>query len=187
MIEIAAKLNKLDIAPRKVRAVIRIISGLPVGEAEAQLLFRKERAALPIIKLLKSAVANAQNQGMTVNNLYVKRIWANEGQVMKRWLPRARGIATPLHKKFSHITIVLAEDSAKKSRFTISSPSTKKSLAHKRGKTHRQTKTKKSALTNKEINPLTKIEKTKKDIRADNVGPAKADNAIKRMFRRKSV
>ena len=188
MIEIVAKLNKLNIAPRKVRAVIRIISGLPVGEAEAQLLFRKERAALPIIKLLKSAVANAQNQGMAVNNLYVKRIWANEGQVMKRWLPRARGMATPLHKKFSHITIVLAEDPAKKSRFTISkSSSAKESLTHKRGKTHKQAKAKKSVLTNKEINPLTKIEKTKKDIKADNIGPAKADNAIKRMFRRKSV
>jgi len=106
---------------------------------------------------------------------------------MKRWLPRARGMATPLHKKFSHITIVLAENSAKKSRFTISGPSAKKSLAHKRGKTHKQAKIKKPVLPNKDISPLTRVEKTKKETRTENVGPAKADNAIKRMFRRKSV
>jgi len=187
MTEITAKLKKLDIAPRKVRAVIRIISGLPVGEAEAQLLFRKERAALPVIKLLKSAVANAGNQKMTVNNLYVKKIWADEGQVMKRWLPRARGMATPLHKKFSHITIVLAENSEKKSRFTISSPSVKKSLATKRDKINKQAKIKKPTMINKDTNLLTKAEKTKQDVKTENVGKIKADNAVKRMFRRKSV
>ena len=187
MTEITAKLNKLDIAPRKVRAVIRIISGLPVGEAEAQLLFRKERATLPIIKLLKSAVANAENQKMAVNNLYVKKIWADEGQVMKRWLPRARGMATPLHKKFSHVTIVLAENSEKKSRFTISKPSSAKKTSSGKRKIDKQTKIVKPTSVDKGIIPLAKPEKTKKDIKTENVGKVKADNAVKRMFRRKSV
>jgi len=187
MIEIVAKLNKLNIAPRKVRAVIRIISGLPIGEAEAQLLFRKERAVLPIIKLLKSAVANAENQKIATDNLYVKKIWANEGTVIKRWLPRARGIATPLHKKFSHVTIVLAENTEKKSRFTISKPlPAKKTLSDKR-KTNKRAKITKPTPADKKTAPLVELEKPKKETKVEKVGKIKADNAIKRMFRRKSI
>ena len=187
MIEIKAKLNKLDIAPRKVRAIIRIISGLPVGEAEAQLLFRKERATLPIIKLLKSVVANAENQGIATTNLYVKKIWADEGQVMKRWLPRARGMATPLHKKFSHVTIVLGENTTKKSRFTISKSSVDKKSSINKRKIDKQAKITQPTVADQEAAPLIKPEKTKKEIKVENVGKIKADNAIKRMFRRKSI
>ncbi len=190
MIEIKAKLNKLDIAPRKVRAIIRIISGLPVGEAEAQLLFRKERATLPIIKLLKSVVANAENQGIATTNLYVKKIWADEGQVMKRWLPRARGIATPLHKKFSHVTIVLGENTTKKSRFTISKSSVDKKTSKtsiNKHKIDKRTKVVQPTVVDQEVASLIKPEKTKKETKVENVGKVKADNAIKRMFRRKSI
>jgi len=187
MIEIKAKLNKLDIAPRKVRAIIRIISGLPIGEAEAQLLFRKERATLPIIKLLKSVVANAENQGIAIANLYVKKIWADEGQVMKRWLPRARGMATPLHKKFSHVTIVLGENTIKKSRFTISKSSVDKKTSINKRKIDKRAKIIQPTVTDQEAASLIKPEKIKKETRVENVGKVKADNAIKRMFRRKSI
>ena len=93
MAEITAKIKRLDIAPRKARAVARIIVGLPVGDAEAQLMFRKERAARPILKLLKSAVANAGVKGIDPSRLVVKTTFVDKGPRMKRWLPRARGMA----------------------------------------------------------------------------------------------
>ncbi|MFA5052558.1 MAG: 50S ribosomal protein L22 [Parcubacteria group bacterium] len=181
MADVTAKLNRLDITPRKVRGIIRIISGLPVGEAEAQLLFRRERAVRPILKLLRSAVANAKNKGLAADTLFVKEIWADEGPVLKRWLPRARGMATPLHKKFSHVTIVLASDSSKKSRFAISEPIQKKKTkkAPKRGKT--------SDKTLKKEEPKPKEKKESKEKAARQPAEKKAENAVKRMFRRKAI
>jgi large subunit ribosomal protein L22 len=190
MAEITAKLKRLDIAPRKVRAVIRVIAGLPVGDAEAQLLFRKERSARPILKLLRSAVANARNKNVPVQGLYVKAIWADEGPVMKRWLPRARGMATPLHKKFSHVTIVLAEDAGKKGRFAISE-------AVKAKKPEKKPAKKKAVKEEKKESPKAENKTVKEPRRpasggvdggkSEKAGASKADNSIKRMFRRKSV
>lgn len=178
MAEVTAKLNKLDIAPRKVRSVIRIISGLPVADAEAQLVFRKERAARPILKLLRSAVANAKNKGLNAEGLYVSSIWADEGPTLKRWLPRARGIATPLHKKFSHVTIVLSEGS-KKSRFSMVSPSSKKAVKGKKPKgENRKDKKNKPAKTKKTV---------KKDVVSESSGASKTESPIKKIFRRKPV
>lgn len=182
MAEITAKLKRLDIAPRKVRAVIRVIAGLPVGDAEAQLLFRKERSARPILKLLRSAVANARNKGISVSGLYVKAIWADEGPVMKRWLPRARGMATPLHKKFSHVNIVLAEDAGKKGRFAISE-------AVKAKKADKKPAKKKAVRSEKKEEPKTekKAAKEKPSEKSEKAGASKTDGSIKRMFRRKSI
>lgn len=190
MAEITAKLKRLDIAPRKVRAVIRVIAGLPVGDAEAQLLFRKERSARPILKLLRSAVANARNKGISVNGLYVKAIWADEGPVMKRWLPRARGMATPLHKKFSHVNIVLAEDAGKKGRFTVSETAKakkpeKKASKKKAVKAEKKEGSKVEKKAAKE--PKNPLRQPAEGGKSEKAGASKADNSIKRMFRRKSV
>ncbi len=187
MTEIKAKLNKLDIAPRKVRSIIRIISNLPIGEAEAQLLFRKERAAKPILKLLRSAVANAKNKGIAIDNLYIKTIFANQGKVLKRWLPRARGMATPLHKKSSHVTILLAPG-VKKSRFTMM-----ENISSKKTSNVRQNKlikgVKKNQPSNRSISSADKgIIKDKKEIKVEKAsGADKKDSPIKKMFRRKSI
>jgi len=188
MIEIKAKLNKLNIAPRKVRSVIRIIAGLPVGEAEAQLLFRKERASQPILKLLRSAVANAKYKGIPTDNLYVKTIFADEGPVMKRWLPRARGVATPLHKKLSHVTILLAEGT-KKSRFAMSENiALKSTVATRKNKSAKNVKTDKLS-DKRTVNIVDKnIIKDKKEIKTDKASGADKNEAlIKKMFRRKSI
>lgn len=118
MAEVRAKLNRLDVAPRKVRAMTRLIAGLAAGDAEAQLAFRKERAAKPVLKLLKSAVANARVKGLDPDLLVIKAATTDKGIRLKRYLPRARGMATPIHKDFSNVTIVLGESAKKKGKFS---------------------------------------------------------------------
>lgn len=105
-----AKLNYLRIAPRKVRLVAATLKGLPVLEAEAQLMLRPQRAAKPLLKLLRSAVANAKNnRKLDTNKLFVESVRVDQGPMLKRILPRARGMATPIQKKMSNVTLVLAE------------------------------------------------------------------------------
>jgi len=107
---ITAKLNYLRIAPRKVRLVANLIKGLDVTEAQTQLKFLPKRAAGPILKLLKSAIANAKhNFNLTEENLYIAKITIDQGPSLKRWMPRAMGRATPIMKRTSHLTIVLEE------------------------------------------------------------------------------
>ena len=111
---VTAKLRNLRIAPRKVRMVADLIRRKPVVEAENILKFTVKRAAPAFLKLLNSAVANAKNNfKMEKDNLYIQRIWVDEGPKMKRWLPRARGKADEIQKKTSHITIILDEIKSK--------------------------------------------------------------------------
>ena len=108
--EVNAKLNFLRISPRKVRLVIDLIRNLSVEKALASLPFVPKRAARPILKLVKSALANAENNfHLKKENLYIKTITADEGPKLKRWKPRAFGRATPILKRSSHIILVLAE------------------------------------------------------------------------------
>ena len=105
-----AKLNYLRMTPRKVRAVADLIKGLPVHEAEAQLMSMRRRAAVPLLKLLRSATANIKNgKRADEEKFYVESARVDQGPMLKRSLPRARGMATPIHKKMSHVTLVLAE------------------------------------------------------------------------------
>ncbi len=103
-------LNNLRIAPRKVRQVVVLIKGSPVEKAETQLKFQSKSAALPILKLLKSGIASAINNfNLSPDNLYIANIFVDEGQILKRFRPRAFGRAGAIHKKTSHITLVLEE------------------------------------------------------------------------------
>jgi len=103
-------LNNLRIAPRKVRQVAALIKKLSVEAAEAQLKFQSKRAALPILKLLKSGASSAVNNfSLLSENLYVNNIFVDEGRTLKRFRPRAFGRAGAIHKKTSHITLVLEE------------------------------------------------------------------------------
>ena len=107
---ITAKLRYLRIAPRKVRLTADLIRGKKVQEALNQLQFITKRAALPLTKLLKSAMANARNNfGLEEGNLYISKITVDEGPKLKRWMPRARGRVTEIQKKTSHITLILDE------------------------------------------------------------------------------
>ena len=110
-------------APRKVRSVGDLIKGLPVNEAEAQLLVQTRRPSKPLLKLLRSAVANAKNNKVgNVEHLFVSSVRVDGGPMLKRMLPRARGSASPIQKKMSHVTLVLGVNENLKSRFTIVPP-----------------------------------------------------------------
>ena len=100
----------LRISPRKVQRVADAIRGLPVGRAMDYLQFCTQRASKPLTKLLKSALVNAgQEKGIDIDNLMVRELRVGPGPMMKRWLPRARGMATPIKKRTSHVTIILGE------------------------------------------------------------------------------
>jgi len=115
-----AKIHYLRMAPRKVRSVADLIKGLTVNEAEAQLMVTRRRAAVPLLKLLRSAVANLKsNKRGEPENFYVESLRVDQGPMLKRFLPRARGMATPIQKKMSHVTIVLAEKEGLAPRFKI--------------------------------------------------------------------
>ena len=96
------------VTPRKVRLVIDLVRGKGVKEALGILANTNKAASTPVAKLIKSAAANATNNfGLDLETLYVAEIYANEGVKMKRYLPRAKGSASGLVKRASHITVVV--------------------------------------------------------------------------------
>lgn len=108
--EVTAKLRHFRTSPRKSRLVADTIRGLDVEIAQNELSFLNKRVAKPILKLLQSAIANAENNfQLKRNNLFIKEIRVDEGPVLKRWKPRAFGRAAQIKKRTSHITIILGE------------------------------------------------------------------------------
>lgn len=108
--QVVAKLNNLKIAPRKVRLVSDVISGMPVNDALIELSKQVKRSSEPMEKLLRSAIANAEhNFGLDPGNLYVFSSVVGEGQRLKRWQPRAFGRANPIIRRLSKVTLVLEE------------------------------------------------------------------------------
>ncbi len=101
-------------APRKVRLVVDLIRGLPVTEAETRLTFLKRDAALPVLKLLRSAIANAEhNFKLNREALSVKTIFADGGATIKRSRARAMGSSAPIRKRTTHVSIVLSDEKKK--------------------------------------------------------------------------
>lgn len=108
--EARAKLSYARISSRKVKIVIDMIRNKPVAEAMGILKNTPKAASELLIKLLASAIANAENNhNMDKNNLYVAEVFANQGPTLKRVRPRAQGRAFRIRKRTSHITIVLKE------------------------------------------------------------------------------
>ncbi|MBR2216021.1 MAG: 50S ribosomal protein L22 [Selenomonadaceae bacterium] len=108
--EAKAVAKYVRIAPRKVRVVMDLIRGKDVSEAFAILKFTPKVGATAIEKVLKSAVANAENNfDMNVDNLYVSSAFVDQGPTMKRIHPRSRGQAFKILKRTSHITVVVGE------------------------------------------------------------------------------
>jgi len=108
--ESKASARYIRIAPRKVRVVIDHIRGKSIGEALTILKFTPKAASPIISKVVKSAVANAVNNfEMDEGSLYIHQAFVDVGPTMKRYRPRQRGRAFPIHKRSSHITIVLRE------------------------------------------------------------------------------
>lgn len=110
MAEAIARLNYLRMSPFKVRLVAETVKGKPVQDAIAILEHSTRRAGRPLVKLLKSAIANAsENHEMDPDALVVKNVMVDEGPTLKRWMPRAMGRATPIRKRTSKITIIVSE------------------------------------------------------------------------------
>lgn len=105
-----ARIKMIRMTPRKMGVVAGEVRGKNVGDAVNFLTFCKRRAARPLLKLIKSAVANAdQKGGIDVDNLYIKELLVDKGPTMKRSMPRARGMATPVLKRTCKVSVVLDE------------------------------------------------------------------------------
>jgi large subunit ribosomal protein L22 len=119
--DVHASLRHLRQSPRKVRLVVNTVRGLSVSAAETRLTFLPKQAAKPVLKLLRSAIANAEhNFKLDKKDLYVSRITADGGPTLSRWRPRAFGRAAPIRKRTTHIMLVLSTDkpAAKKAKTT---------------------------------------------------------------------
>lgn len=177
---VTAKLRYLRIAPRKVRLVADLIRGKKVEEAQTILKFTTKKATKSLLKLLKSAIANAKNNfHLEESNLYISKIIVDGGSKYKRWFPRARGQASEIQKKTSHLTIVLDEITKKPQRIK---------------KVKKVEKTRPKPI--KGVEKVSKIEKPLKEgkpltgrakLRPEKEAPKpKAEKGIKRIFRRKA-
>lgn len=124
--EVTAKLNNLRKAPRKLRLVANLIKGMTVVQAENELKFSVKDSSRPILKLLQSAVANAENNfHLDKDNLYISKITVDNGQNLKRWRPRAFGRAAEILRRASHINLILSEIIEGKNKKAVKSTGTK--------------------------------------------------------------
>ena len=105
-----ATAKTVRIAPRKVRLVVDLIRGKSIGEAISILKFTPRAASPAVEKVLMSAIANAEhNYDLDIENLEISAIFVDEGPTIKRFRPRAKGSASPIMKRTSHITVVVSE------------------------------------------------------------------------------
>jgi large subunit ribosomal protein L22 len=105
-----AHARNIRLAPRKVQLVLDLIRGKQVGDAIAILRHTPKSSSPVLEKLLNSAIANAENNlSLDPNKLFISQAYANQGPTMKRFRPRAMGRASSIHKRTSHITIVVSE------------------------------------------------------------------------------
>jgi len=108
--EVRAVSKDTGVSPRKVRLLVDIVRGKGVDEALSLLRFTPTPTAKVVAKTIKSAAANAENNHqMTASDLKIITIFADEARTLKRFRPRSRGRASPILKRSSHITVVVAE------------------------------------------------------------------------------
>jgi large subunit ribosomal protein L22 len=109
MTEVKATAKYVRVSASKVRQLTSLIVGRPVTEAATILRFAQKGAADPLLKVLNSAVANAENNdGLDPDELVVSRAFADEGPTLRRFRPRAQGRSYRIRKRTSHITVVVA-------------------------------------------------------------------------------
>jgi len=173
-----ATLRYVRMAPRKVRLVADMIKGLTVNEAEAQLMHERRRAAKPLLKLLRSATANAKSskKATGVEGFVIETLTVDNGPMLKRFLPRARGSATPIQKKMSHVVLVLSDEKGtKEPKYQIIVKKKKKKTEESKKRTAEKTS------KNRPRDPREDIAEGSGAKRKDEPG------ILKRVFRRKSV
>ncbi len=174
---VEAKAKYVRIAPRKVRLVADVVRGMGVEEAQKVLHFIVKKPTNPVLKLLNSAIANAEhNFNMKKENLYIAEIRIDGGPIIKRFRPRARGSSSAIQKKTSHISIKLSEINEKKDKKEV-------------GKKQKQSKIKTTYQTEKPKEETSKDGdlKPKKGI-SKNIEKQKEQKGEKKtIFRRKSI
>ena len=178
---VAAKLKYLRIAPRKTRFIADVIRGLSVNEAEAQLLLSPRRASPAILKLLRSAVADAKNNHqLEPSKLYVKEIKVDQGPKFKRFAPRAFGRVNLIEKKTSHVTLILGvSDKLTEPRFVIQEKQKKEKTETPKEQKKKEQQEKPSAKDG--------ITPTGKEKQAPEIKPTAKPGFFKKVFRRKSI
>lgn len=108
--EVKAYIKDLRMSPRKVKIVCEQLRGKNVGDAVAILMNTPKMASEPLLKLVKSVVANAENnEEMDVEKLYISQCFVTPGQIMKRIQPVSKGRAYRINKRTSHVTVAVAE------------------------------------------------------------------------------
>jgi large subunit ribosomal protein L22 len=132
-------------SPRKVRLVAGLIKGKRVADANIQLSFLPKRASLPVLKLLNSAIANAKQAGVSSENLFISSVTVDKGIVMKRSMPRARGSASRINKRTSHVVLTLSEKAVSKPKAVKAKKesSSEKKVAVSKSKTTKKVEAKK--------------------------------------------
>lgn len=188
--EVTAKLNNYRRSPRKVRLVTKILKGLDVEEAQNRLNFIIKGSSEDLQKLLRSAVSNAENNfGLEKSNLFIKDIRVNEGEKLKRWLPRAYGRASLIIKRTSHIELILAEKIEGKVRKKVKKQEIKDIKAGETKKpsaeiTEEKKEEKKEMIKDKEEKGFLD---EKKKTESSKALPGSKQGFLKRVFRRKSM
>lgn len=183
------QLNYLSIAPRKVRLIGNTLKGMSAIDAEAQLMLRPQRAALALLKLLKSGLANVKhNKQISAEKLRVRQVLVDPAPVLKRSLPRAQGRATSIFKRMSHVTIILDEvEMQKASRFVVAEPEKKKASKPVRQKPTRAATKAEQKADLEHSKPEKKLADPKEKEHDAVIGKAKNRGAVKRFFNRKSI
>jgi len=193
--EVKAQLNNYRKSPRKVRLVAKMITGLDAMNAENQLRFATKGSAVDILKLLQSAVANAENNfGLDKANLYIKSLRVDEGANLKRWLPRAHGRASLLLKRTSHVEIILKEKVEGKGRKKVKKQEIKE-VSLKEMKKPEAERAEERAEEKKPKLPGTRIlksdeavkEREEKEFLDEKKKSESSKGFLKRVFRRKSM
>lgn len=158
--DVIAKLRYFRVSPRKVRLVLDLIRGQHVLAAEQQLMNLPKVSSIPLVKLLKSAQANAEhNFKLDPNELFIKKAFADEGPKLKRYTPRAMGRATPVLKRMSHVTIVLAPIAEQGKKKAAMKAADKKNEPEKKATATKPKRTEKPATTKKPAAPAAKEQK----------------------------
>jgi large subunit ribosomal protein L22 len=165
--KVTAKLNYLHMSPRKVRALVNVVKGLKAKEALEQFKFLPQRASVPLEKLLKSAMANAEhNFSLATDDLRISMFKVDGGPIFKRFRPGSRGRVSPLKRKTSHITLVLEGERRKTEKAGLSQDKSENIVEKERTKTEHK----------KEMSFKVKSEKKKA-----------SGGFVRKMFQRKAI
>lgn len=181
--KVKASLKNLRISPRKARLIAKSITGVKCKQALITLDFTVKKISDPVIKLLNSAIANAENNfGLDSENLLVKSILIGEGPKMKRWLPRAHGRATLILKRTSHIDLILEEIVEGKNRKSKEQIEKEKNAKNVKENSSDISEKKEDADSKEQIKKVTKVKTERKSKTTKN-----QDNGfLQKVFQRKT-